>query len=426
MADTQNEDGQRQAARRRAGQPGTNRKIAVLAVHHVQIGDQRYHGGAEKYLRLTVQALLDAGAAVHVGYSGTNIYDDLVSQLDPARLAVERTDWIDDVLAGDSRLNLRTILARRRWLRGVGADTAFAVQQAGGGAFAASLVAARSLGMRTVMSLRQSPEPLPPPTGKHWLGIIPSPELWRRRLTWRRRLPARCCHAIIFNSRRIAEAYRSQYGYPAGRLHVIPNGEVVREARAPAAPGTPCNIGTVGRISQAKGADTLLEAFAGPASRHPGSRLIYFGDGPLIPELQAKARQLGLADRVVLAGYQPDHEEIYNHIDIYVQPSRRESMSNSVIEAMARGIPCVVTDVGGLPETVLHERTGLVVPAEDVRALAAAVDRLLSDQGIRIRFGAAGQERVRREFALGDVMRRTVEAICGVAMSAPPARAGPG
>jgi glycosyltransferase involved in cell wall biosynthesis len=188
---------------------------------------------------------------------------------------------------------------------------------------------------------------------------------------------------------------------------------MVRPARAPVPAGQPCNIGTVGRISQAKGAGTLLEAFAMLASRHPGSRLIYFGDGPLIPELQAKARQLGLANRVVLAGYQPDHEEIYNNIDIYVQPSRRESMSNSVIEAMARGIPCVVTDVGGLPETVLHEQTGLVVPAEDVHALSTAVDRLLNDQEARSRFGAAGRERVRREFELSDVMCRTVETVLG-------------
>ncbi len=385
----------------------------MLAVHHVQIDDHCYQGGAEKYLRLTIRALLDAGAAVHVGYSGTNIYADLLSGDAPGRLAVERTDWIDDALAGDSRLDPRTIWARRRWLRGVGADTVFVVQQAGGGAFAASLVAARSLGLRTVMSVRQLPEPLPPPTGKRWFGLIPSPELWRRRLAWRRWLPARCCHAIIFNSRRVAEAYDREYRYPVGRIRVIPNGEEVRGARPGAPAGKSCSIGTVGRVSQAKGADVLLEAFALLASRHAGSRLVYYGDGPLVSELQAKATRAGLADHLVFAGYQADQEAIYNDIDIYVQPSRRESMSNSVIEAMARGIPCVVTDVGGLPETVLHEQTGLVVPSDDVHALWAAIDRLLSDPEARTRFGAAGQERVRREFALGEVMRRTVEVILG-------------
>lgn len=410
MVDTLN-GSSRQQTMQPAALPGATRRIAVLAVHHVQIDDHCYQGGAEKYLLLAIQALLDAGAAVHVGYSGTSIYEALLSANDPSRLTLERTDWIDEALAGDSRLDLGTILARRRWLRGVGADTVFAVQQAGGGAFAASLVAACLLGLRTVMSVRQLPEPLPPPTGKRWLGVIPSPELWRRRLFWRRRLPVRCCHAIIFNSRRVADAYQREHGFPGGRIIVIPNGEEVRAARPAKPAGQPCSIGTVGRVSQAKGADVLLEAFALLALRHAGSRLVYYGDGPLVSEIEVRARQLGLAERVVLAGYQPDHEDIYNNIDIYVQPSRRESMSNSVIEAMARGIPCVVTDVGGLPETVLHEQTGLVVPSDDVHALWAAIDRLLSDPEARTRFGAAGQERVRREFALGEVMRRTVEVI---------------
>jgi glycosyltransferase involved in cell wall biosynthesis len=263
------------------------------------------------------------------------------------------------------------------------------------------------------MSVRQLPEPMPPPTGKQWLGLIPSPELWRRRLIWRRWLPARCCHAIIFNSRRVAEAYKSEYRYPSGRVRVIPNGEEARAIRPAAPSGKPCSIGTVGRVSQAKGADLMFDAFAALASRHAGSRLVYYGDGPLISELQARAARAGLADRVVLAGYKADREAIYNDIDIYVQPSRRESSSNSVIEAMARGIPCVVTDIGGLPETVLHERTGLVVPGDDASALAAAVERLLSDQEARFRFGAAGQDRVRRDFQIGDVMRRTTETILG-------------
>lgn len=389
---------------------GEGRRVAVLTVHHVLVGDQNYFGGAEKYASLVVQSLCEAGAAVHVGYSGADIYEGLARSA-ASRLTVERTDWINDALSGDARLKPRTILDRRRWLRRTKADTVFVVQQAGGGAFAASLVAARSLGLRVVMSLRQQPEPLPVATGKRWLGVLPSPQLWRRRLIWRRRLPAYCCEAIICNSRRVAMAYCEEYGYPAGRVRVIPNGETAMEGAARIAPRSPCNIGVVGRVTQAKGADLLLEAFALMARRRLDANLTYYGDGPLVSDLRTRASALGLAGRVRFAGYVRDRESIYREIDVYVQPSRRESMSNSVIEAMARGIPCVVADVGGLPETVVDGRNGFVVPPEEPPALAEAIHSLLADHSLFSRFSAACLDRVRRHFDLGTVMRQTVETI---------------
>ncbi|HVP10229.1 MAG TPA: glycosyltransferase family 4 protein [Phycisphaerae bacterium] len=393
--------------------PAVRRRVALLAVHHVAIGDQRYHGGAEKYIRLTIRALLDAGAAVHVGYSGTSIYDDLLAGGSAARLTVEQTGWINDVLAGDARLSPKTIAARRRWLRRTGADTVFAVQQASGGAFAASLIAAKLLGLRVVSSIRQLPEPLPAPTEKRWLGFIPSPQLWRRRLLWRRGVPALCCDAIIFNSRRVAEAYFREYRFPRARCRIIPNGELPRPTDKAALSVPPCNIATVGRVTHAKGCDALLEAFALVSARHPDARLTYYGDGPQIGDLQARSRALGLAGRIAFPGYESDHEKVYPQIDIYVQASRRESMSNSVIEAMARGIPCVVTNVGGLPETVGEGECGFVVPPDEPRACAEAICRLLGDREVFARLGDAAIERVRRHFNLEHVTRQTVETILG-------------
>lgn len=401
------------------GWSATGRRVALLTVHHVQVGETNYRGGAEKYILQVIGAMLDAGATVHVGYSGTSIYDGLLLRTDPTRLTVERTDWLNDALAGDARLRLTTIRDRRRWLAASSADTLLAVQQAGGGAFGASLVAAKTLGLRVVSSVRQLPVDLPPPSGKRWLGVVPSPELWRQRLIWRRRLPAWCCHAIIFNSRRVADSYAQAYGWPRHRFRIIPNGEPPPD-QPPTTVRPPRHIATIGRVTEAKGADTVLEAFSLVAERHPDARLTYFGDGPLIPLLRDRAAKQGLHDRVAFAGYQAGHESIYPDVDICIQASRRESMSNSVIEAMARGIPCVVTDVGGLPEAVVHDQSGLVVPPDRPEACAAALSRLLSDRQTFARFSRAAGDRARELFDLHRVMRETVETVLALAPEARP------
>ncbi len=388
------------------------RRVAVLAVHHVHVGDQTLTGGAEKYTLSALRALLAAGAAVHVGYSGTTIYEELLAEYDPSRLTIERTGWIDDVLSGDARLEAKTILERRRWLRATRADTLFAVQQASGGAFAASLVAARSLGLRVVSAIRQQPEPLPEPANKRWFGVIPSPELWRRRLLWRRLLPAWICDAIIYNSRRVAEAYADEYGFPRDKTCVIPNGETPRETRARREGAL--NIGTVGRISDAKGVFVLLDAFAQIARRHPTATLTYYGDGPHAHMLRGRAASLGLPHRVRLPGYICDKDAIYAEIDIYVQASLRESMSNSVLEAMAHGIPCLVTDVGGQREVVQEGRTGYVVQAGSASACAAALNRLLACADHRKTLGENGRRRIEQRFRADEIARRTANAILGI------------
>ncbi|MFQ5411073.1 MAG: glycosyltransferase family 4 protein [Phycisphaerae bacterium] len=393
--------------------PGAaGRRVALLAVHHVAAGGQTLTGGAEKYTRTVIRRLMDAGATVHVGYSGTAIYDDLLERYHPRKLTVEHTGWIDECLSGDSRLRIDTIRDRRRWLRSTQADTLFAVQQASGGAFGASLVAARSLGLRVAVSLRQRPEPIGEGERKRYFGVIPSLSLWRRRLIWRRRLPALCCHALIYNSRRVADAYGECYGFPAGRSHVIYNGEFTHDT--PPAGRTPRTIGCVGRVTEAKGADVMLDAFTIVARRHPACRLAYYGDGPMASVLAARARVRGLGDRVVMAGYQPDRGAIYSDVDICVQPSRRESMSNSVIEAMARGIPCVVTDVGGMREAVENEQSGFVVPQDDPAACAEAICKLLEDQSRYARFSKAARRRTQRDFDICILMRRTIEVILGL------------
>ncbi len=389
-----------------------DRRVVVLAVHHVRVGERIYTGGAEKYIQTVVRALLDAGARVHVGYSGTSIYEDLLNEYHPRKLTVEQTGWLSESLSGDGRISPGLLCDRRRWLRATRADTVFAIQQAGGGAFVTSLLAARTLGLRVVTSIRQSPEPLPSPSGKRWFGVLPSPELWRRKLIWRKRLPAHCAHAIIYNSSTVASSYEDLYRFPPDRRRVIFNGEQGDTGSADASrPDVPLRIGSVGRVTTAKGADLLLDAFSIVAARHPAARLTYFGDGDLIPTLRSQARDRGLDGRVNFAGYVESRGEMFRGIDICVQPSRRESMSNAVIEAMARGIPCVVADVGGMRETVVDDETGFVVPRDDATACAEAICRLMADRERYRRFSSAAAARARCQFDLRAVMRRTIRVI---------------
>lgn len=367
------------------------KRVTVLAVHHVEVGGIVYRGGAEKYTHTVIRALLECGARVHVGYSGTSIYDDLLDSAHPRQLTVERTNWIDANLSGDARLHVRTILDRRRWLRSTRADTVFVVQQAGGGAFGASILAARSLGMRVVVSARQQPMAIPEGS---------------TRLQWRRRLPAIAAGAIIFNSSKVADAYAAEYRWPAEKFHVIPNGE--RADFPPRDFSHPRRILCVGRVTEAKGADVLLAAFERIAPRFADARLIFVGDGPDVPALRARAAALGLEGRVRFAGHMRDRDAFFTEADICVQLSRRESMSNSVLEAMARGLPCVVTDVGGMTELVVDGQTGFVVSPGDALAATGAIQRLLESADLCRRMGTAGQVRVRERFDIRRVMERTV------------------
>ena len=379
-------------------------------------------GGAEKYAREVVAALLASGAAVQVGYSGDSIYDDLAGQAAPGGLTVERTDWLNEHLSGDGRIKPGVVRQRRRWLRERQIDTLVAIQQNGGGAFACALVAGRMLGLRVVSSIRQQPIAPPGPTGKRWLGVIPSPEWWRRRLVWRRRVAQACCNVLIFNSRAVADAHHALFRHDRRCERVIPNGDLVAshvDGRGPAdsvasvRSSEPTRLASVGRVTEAKGADLLLEAFGRLAPVHPRTTLTYYGDGPLIPTLRDRAARLGVAERVRFAGYCDDREAMYADIDVYVQPSRRESMSNSVVEAMARGIPCVVADAGGLPETVDYGRSGVIFPSGRPERCAEAIDRVLSDPGEWRRLAESARRRAAEAFDRDRVRRMTVEAILG-------------
>jgi glycosyltransferase involved in cell wall biosynthesis len=118
---------------------------------------------------------------------------------------------------------------------------------------------------------------------------------------------------------------------------------------------------------------------------------------------------LGLASRVTFAGVEQDVESFYNSLDLYVQASSAEGLSTAVLEAMARGIAVVATDVGGTCEAVVHEETGLLVPSGDAEGLAAAFHRLLGHSELRARMGEAGRARACAGFDVSRVVQEHIQ-----------------
>lgn len=161
----------------------------------------------------------------------------------------------------------------------------------------------------------------------------------------------------------------------------------------------------VGRLAKKKGVEYLIRAFPDVLARHPDARLVVVGDGPCREELETLSSQLGLADRVRFAGAQPPAElpRFYGRSHVFVGPSvvtrsgDTESFGLVFVEGMAAGRPVVGTSVGGIPDVVIHGRTGLLVEPKSPGALAAAINRLLDSPAAAGKMASLARRWVRRK-----------------------------
>jgi glycosyltransferase involved in cell wall biosynthesis len=153
----------------------------------------------------------------------------------------------------------------------------------------------------------------------------------------------------------------------------------------------------IGRLEPQKGFDVLLRAFSTMSARHPDWRLAILGEGSSRAPLEALARELGIAARVVLPGRTPDPRPFLQSAAIFVLSSRFEGFPNALAEAMASGVAVIATDCPTGPrELVQPDASGLLVPTDDVAGMADALERLAADPGLRHRLGEAAREAVRR------------------------------
>lgn len=173
-------------------------------------------------------------------------------------------------------------------------------------------------------------------------------------------------------------------------------------------------IGTVGRLDPVKDFTTLARAFAVAWRRDPRLRLVIAGEGPERPAIEGVLAAEGLGDAARLLGHREDVAALLPGLDVYANSSITEGISLTILEAMAAARPVIVTAVGGNPEVVEDEATGLLCPARAPEALAAALGRLAGDPALAARLGAAGRGRVLEHFTLD----RMVERYAGIYESA--------
>jgi sugar transferase (PEP-CTERM/EpsH1 system associated) len=245
--------------------------------------------------------------------------------------------------------------------------------------------------------------------GEHGTLQLRPHQRWLQRWAW--------CRAdqTLSVSSRLAERMAAETGLSADRVLTIRNGvdlarfSPTNRAAARASLGLgrdECVIGTVGRLVPVKDHTTLLEAVA--LLRGKGARvtLLIAGDGPLGHELVERAAGLGLDGRVRFLGHRRDVDVVLAGLDVFVLSSVSEGLSNTILEAMATGVPVVATRVGGADELVVDGVSGMLVAPSAPLEMADALSRLLADPRTRREMGAAGRARAEKEFALRAMVSR--------------------
>ncbi len=258
-----------------------------------------------------------------------------------------------------------------------------------------------------------------------WLSQMPPDEV-------RHQLGA--ADAVVAVSDHVAQLFRRAIPDYAGLVDTVYNGvdtDIFRPAETPAADDGERRILFVGRVSPEKGIHTLIEAFGEICRRHPGARLALAGPRTILPHrylvglsddprvrslsayydgtitrdyqhhLDALVIRGGMTGRVEFLGPLPHHELVsrYRNAHVVVNPSYSETFGISIVEGMACGIPVVGTRIGGMQETIVDGRTGLLVEAGEADALADAVCRLLDRPDHAAALAVAGRERAKTTFS---------------------------
>ena len=238
-------------------------------------------------------------------------------------------------------------------------------------------------------------------------------ERWKPRLL--RRLHSPFVDQYIAVSKDLQRFLTERIGIAPKRITQIYNGVDVERfapARTPPLIRLPVGfegddrvrIGSVGRIQPIKDHATLLLAIAYVVRRRPDlrsvARLVLVGDGPLREAISAQSRTLDIADIVWLPGASNQVPELLQALDVFVLPSLNEGISNTVLEAMASGLPVLASAVGGNVELVDDGVTGRLFRASDSEGLAGLLEHYLDDADLRRRHGAAAREAAERRFSL--------------------------
>lgn len=183
----------------------------------------------------------------------------------------------------------------------------------------------------------------------------------------------------------------------------------VAERRKTAKLNTPFMV-SMGRLDPQKGFDVLLEAFSQITAQYPDWNLVIVGEGRERKSLEDQIKQLKLENKVSMLGFVSNPQAILEKGELYIQPSRFEGFPNALAEAMMLGLPVVVSSCEGCRQIVQHEVNGLVVPTEDARRLAQAMERLIVNSEERTRLAKKGKEII-NQFPMGPIIEKWIRVI---------------
>lgn len=210
-------------------------------------------------------------------------------------------------------------------------------------------------------------------------------------------------------------------GAPATRIHLIPSGvDTARFAQNPSsrhrvrtqyeiAPQTPLIV-SVGALVDRKDHAILLNAAHLLKAQGHTVRYLISGEGPLRSALEAQTQTLGLTKEVSFIGFCADIPSLLSAADFFVQTPRHEGLGVAVMEALAAGLPTIASRVGGIPELIENEKTGLLVPPHEAEALSVALSHLLTHPQFARQLGESGESFVKAHFDIS-VMARMNEAL---------------
>jgi len=266
----------------------------------------------------------------------------------------------------------------------------------------------RTAGLPYLISLRGGDVP----------GLVPELK-WIHRLLapWRRGV-LRSAAAIIANDEELARLERLADHVPVEVIHNGVDCVFFRPAAPPADPpqGQPLRWLFCGRVHHQKNLLQLLQEFAWLRQQHPAAgELDLVGDGPMRPELERAADRLGIAQVVRWHGWQSKAQLLlhYQAAGCFLNPSLYEGMPNTVLEAMACGLPVIASNVGGNSTLVRPEENGLLFDLGRPGALGAAMARMLAEPSLRRQWGRQGRARAEREFSWSRSAEKYLELLAG-------------
>ncbi len=216
------------------------------------------------------------------------------------------------------------------------------------------------------------------------------------------------CDHVVTTADAIQVELRRTLGLPSNKVSSIPTGIVApnlpsrEQAKAELRsrfnlPGKALLIGQISVMRSWKGQNVLYQAFEHVlAPRYPQSYLFFVGGGPILDDYRKRIQRDRLTERILLAGHQEDVWPFFRGLDVVVLSStKNEGIPQAGLQAMFAECPFVATNVGGIPEIVHHEQTGLLVPPDNSSALAAAIDRIIRQPGLADRLVCNALKQVR-------------------------------